>query len=318
MTSTSPPPPPAPTAGPRLATGLLLADDALTVTQVRLGARGRPVVTAWDRLALDEGVVVGGLVHHGGRLPARIAAALRPRVGDGGARVVLATADAACVPLAAGRAEPVSVLAARLGGGPHGDAVVADAVSVHGRPLGLAGARRSTVQRTRHALADAGVAVAAVEPLPVSLLAFALVALDPPDAAWTARLDLSWASFAVTVGRGMRLEGGAVTGRPGATGLSLHAVGDAPTPTAPAELVRRLLGRSGRSLDDAALAALAVAIGAAVNGLGGAIDAPDLAAAVVVRPFGQPEPLPAWAVEAVPPTAPAIDGSRRARRRSAR
>lgn len=307
MTSPTTPRPPA------RATGLLMADDAVTLAHVGLDERGRPRLRRWARVALPEGLVVGGLLRHGGRLPAGVAQAVRGHAGGDAVRVVLATPDACCVPLAGGRAQPVEVLEERVRGGEPGDALVADAVAVLGRPVGLAGARRSSVQRTRQGLLGAGVEVAAVEPAPVSLLTAALVALAPLDAPWTLRATVAGTAWAVTVGRGLRLEGGAGLPAPGPpVGLALQAAGRAAdAPWVLEERLRQAWAHRGPAVPDADVAAVALAVGAALNGLEGPIDAPDLARAVVVRPFGAPDGLPRWAVEAMPLIEGSEGGGRR-------
>jgi hypothetical protein len=296
------------------ALGLHLADDAARLAPVELDGRGRPRLASWATVPVPVGCIVSGLVRRAGHLPAAAIGALRRSAAGEPVRVSLATPDVVCVPFGEGRGDPVAALARRLPPGDPGDALWADAVSILGTSAGLAGARRSTVQRTHSALTAAGLAVGAIEPMPAGLVAVMLSLVDLAGATWTAQVVHAGTMWRVTVGRGGRLEAGAVPAPAGARpGLSLQVHGDA-TPVADvAQRIRRGLGRGPHDLTDEELPAVIPAVGAALGGLDGPVAAPDLAAAVVVRPLGSVDPLPRWAVEGFEPQG-GVPTTRRARR----
>ncbi len=304
-----PPPPRRATS----AVGLHLADDAARVARVELDGRGRPRLTNWTSVPVPEGCIVSGLVRRAGHLPATAAGALHRCVGGEPVRVALASPDVVCVPFGEGRGDPVAALTRRLPAGEPGDVLWADAVSILGTSAALAGARRSTVVRTRQALTAAGLAVTSIEPMPAGLVAVMLSLVDLAEATWTAEvvhLDTMWR---VTVGRGMRFEAGAMSAPASARpSLALHVHGT-PVPDV-AERLRRVLGRGAHDLPDDELPAVALAVGAALGGLDGPVRAPDFASAVVVRPLSAEESLPRWAVERLGRSASPADAPRRALR----
>lgn len=298
------------------ALGVHIADDAVRLARVVLDAGGRPRLSGWWSFALPSGCATAGLVRRAGQLPDHVADALRQAVDGTAVRVALASPDVACVPLGSRTGDPVAALAQRLPPGDDGDAVWADVVSIAGRPVGLAGARRSAVLRTRDALARAGVRTEAIEPMPSALAAVVLGLFEAPAWPWTAQLAHAGVIWRVSMGRGGRLEGGAMPWADATPRLILqvHEPGAA-TVSDVVDRIRGALGPGAGDVPNREMPALALAVGAALGSVAGLVGSPDLAAAVIVRPLGRVDSLPRWAVEGIGARAgTAAPGGRRARR----
>ena len=279
--------------------GAHFGDDALRLVRVRTTADGRSRATAVATLDLPDGLVERGLVRAAGVLPPAVARAAGSFAAGTPIRVALTTADCAVVPLGASESDPLALLAAHAASsGPATDVVWADVVSIGQRSVGLAGARRSSVQRTAGALRRADLAVAAVEAGPVCLVATAMSLGASPTATWTVELRGGDVEMRTTVSRGGRVEGAAA---PTASGAAAFLLTTGPTPRRPIDLFGQLLERLGRAATRRATEGstlFALAYGATLVGRWSAVVSPDLARAVVVRPLGTSDPeLPRWAVE---------------------
>ena len=281
--------------------GAHFGDDALRLVRVRTTADGRSRTVAVAAVDLPDGLVEHGVVRAAGVLPPAVARVAKRFAAGTPVRVALATSDCAVVALGARKSDPLALLAAHAASsGPTADVIWADVVSIAHRSVGLAGARRSSVQRTAAALRRADLVVTAVEAGPICLVAAAMSLGGPSDATWTVELGGADVHVCATVSRGGRVEGGATPRSGGATAFTLTTRPGARGPTDLLDPLCERLGRGATRGPSEAVPLFALAYGATLAGRWSAVDSPDLAQAVVVRPLGAIDPdLPRWAVEPI-------------------